>query len=297
VFQVRVRVKFAAVLRPLASSPTREVEVEDGSSVASLLKALACIESPKLLRRLLDEEGCLQPDVLVLVNGVEVSALQGVDTRLKEGDEVLFLPSVHGGSIELQAPWWDEFYFKVLELARMIRRSGFKPDVIVGVARGGWVVARLLSDFLGNPNVASVKVEFYSDVAEHGEEPAVTQPLSVSVKGLRVVVADDVADTGRSLEVVKRHVEEGGALDVKLATVYYKPWSRVRPDYYVEETTRWIIFPHEVRESLVSLLKRWVKEGVKEEEARRRLLEAGIPARVLEALYPEALSVVEGRGS
>ena len=291
---MRVVVKFVAVLKSLASQPVREVEVEEGCDLASLIKSIANVENERLLRRLLSHDGSLQPDMLVLVNGVEVGALQGVSTKLKEGDEVVFLPSVHGGSVELEAPWWDDFYFKVLELARMIEASGFKPDVIVGVARGGWIVARLLSDFLGNPNLANVRVEFYSDVAKHGEKPVVTQPLSVEVKGLKVLIADDVADTGRSLEEVRRHVEERGASEVRLATVYYKPWSVIKPDYYVKETTKWIVFPHEVKETLVSLLKHWLREGVNEEEARRRFIEAGVPTRVVDALLPEAVRSARG---
>jgi len=288
VLAMKVVVKFMAVLRSLASAPTREVEVEEGVDVNGLLKAVSKVEGEKLIKRLMNGES-LQPDILVLVNGVEISALQGTSTRLKEGDEVVFLPSVHGGSVELEAPWWDEFYFKVLRLARLIRSSGFKPDVIVGVARGGWVVARLLSDFLANPNLASVKVEFYSDVAKHVDEPRIAQPLSTGVKGLKVLIADDVADTGKSIEAVRRHVEEQGASEVRVATVYYKPWSMVKPDYYVAETTKWIIFPHEVKEAMTSLLRRWLSEGASLEEAKERLLKAGIPVGVVEELFAEAL--------
>lgn len=290
---MRVRVKFVATLKPLALVPMREVKVEDGCSLADLLKEIGRVESDRLVRRLMNGEG-LQPDILVLVNGVEISALQGTSTRLREGDEVVFLPSVHGGSVEVEAVWWDDLYFKTLELAREIKSSNFKPDVIVGIARGGWVIARLLSDFLGNANLASVRVEFYSDVGEHRDVPTIVQPVSARVEGLRVLIADDVADTGKSIEAVKRHIEERGASEVRVATVYYKPWSVVRPDYYTTETTKWIIFPHEMKEALVSLLRRWLREGVGEEGAWERFLRAGVPVKVLEALFPEALQEARG---
>lgn len=293
---MKVTVKFVATLRPLALSPTREVEVEDGGCLLDLIKVISRVESEKLIRRLLDGEG-LQPDILTLINGVEISALQGVFTKLKEGDEVVFLPSVHGGGVELEAVWWDDLYFKTLELARAIKASKFRPDVIVGIARGGWVIARLLSDFLGNANLASVKVEFYSDVAKHRDVPSIVQPVSAHVEGLRVLVADDVADTGKSIEAVKRHLEERGASEVRVATVYYKPWSIIKPDYYVVETTKWIIFPHEVKETLVSLLRKWLKEGVEEGVVKERLLKAKVPVRVLEALLPEALQEAGGNGA
>ncbi len=291
VMDVKVKLRFMAVLKPLAKNPVYELEIEDGATLSVLLKKLIQEERKELLARLLDpSEASLQSDILVLINGIEISALEGLNTKLRDGDEVVFLPTVHGGSLEFVAPWWDEFYFKILRLADLIEASGFKPDIIVGVARGGWIVARLLSDFLDNPNVVNVKVEFYRGVAETMEEPKISQPLSASVKGCKVLIADDVADTGKSLEVVKRHVEEKGASEVKIATVYYKPWSIIKPDFYVDETTCWVIFPHEVKETMTKLLTRWLSEGISVEEAKEKLLKSGIKLEVLEALLPKVLS-------
>jgi len=285
-----VRIRLLAVLKPLAKNDVLELEVSEDINLEELTKLVAKVGGEKLAARLLDPiDGSLQPDIMVLINGVDINLLDGLRTKLKDGDEVIFLPTVHGGSISFHSPWWDELYFKVVKLADLIESSGFKPDVIVGVARGGWVIARLLSDLLDNPNVASVKVEFYRDIAKTAEEPVISQPLSTPVSGLKVLIVDDVADTGKSLDLVKKHVQERGAREVKVATVYYKPWSIVKPDYYVDETTTWIIFPHEIKETMTKLLERWLKEGLSLEEAKLKLRSTGIQPKALEALLPKVL--------
>ncbi|MEM2330974.1 MAG: phosphoribosyltransferase family protein, partial [Candidatus Jordarchaeales archaeon] len=90
-------------------------------------------------------------------------------------------------SLKFIAPTWDEVYFLAMKVAEMILLSGLSFDLIVGIARGGWVVARMMSDFLSIRRVASVVVEFYSDVGERMEEPVVTQPVSVDVAGKNVL--------------------------------------------------------------------------------------------------------------
>ncbi|MEM2454704.1 MAG: phosphoribosyltransferase, partial [Candidatus Bathyarchaeia archaeon] len=143
--------------------------------------------------------------------------------------------------IEFEVPSWDEIYEMLLTLADTIKRDSFNPDVIVGVSRGGWPPARVMSDLLGNVELASIRVEFYRNVSETGSEPVITQPLSLPVKGKSVLIMDDVADTGKSLKVVRDHVARGGAGSIKIATIYYKPWSIIVPDYYVRVTRRWIV--------------------------------------------------------
>ncbi|MDH5460592.1 MAG: phosphoribosyltransferase family protein, partial [Candidatus Bathyarchaeota archaeon] len=88
--------------------------------------------------------------------------------------------------IEFEVPTWNRIYGMLLNLAEKIRKNGFKPDVIVGVSRGGWPPARVLSDLLDNPNLANVKAEFYLGVAETKGEPTLTQPVSVAVAGKKV---------------------------------------------------------------------------------------------------------------
>lgn len=191
--------------------------------------------------------------------------------------------------IEFEVPSWDDIYEMLLTLADIIKRDLFNPDVIVGVSRGGWPPARVMSDLLGNVEIANIRVEFYRGVAETGSEPVITQPLSLPVKGKNVLIMDDVADTGKSLKVVRDHVAEAGAKSIKIATIYYKPWSIVIPDYYVRATRRWIVFPWERKETVRNLIARCKRDGISIDEVKRRLIEGGMEKRLLEKFIAEAL--------
>ena len=185
---------------------------------------------------------------------------------------------------------WEKFYWQIVKLAEKVEESGYKPDVIVGIARGGWVVARIMSDLLDNPNVASIRVEFYRSVAETKEKPIITQPVSADVRGKKVLLVDDVADTGESILCALKHLKERGAKEVKVAVVHKKPWSKVEPDYYVELVDAWIIYPHEYRETIRELVKKMLKEGIdKEEDMRKRLLEIGLSKEVVDYFLPKVL--------
>ena len=191
---------------------------------------------------------------------------------------------------EFEAPSWDEIYNMLLNLADKIRRDGFNPDIIVGVSRGGWPPARIMSDLLDNQELANVRVEFYVDIAKTMREPVITQSLSVSVEGKRVLVMDDVADTGMSLRLVKSHVEERGAREIKTATIYYKPWSVIKPEYYERETRKWVIFPWERKETVRKVLQRCRREGIPIEEAKRKLVEGGLDPNLVERFINDVLN-------
>jgi len=191
--------------------------------------------------------------------------------------------------IEFEVPTWNRIYGMLLNLAEKIRKNGFKPDVIVGVSRGGWPPARVLSDLLDNPNLANVKAEFYLGVAETKGEPTLTQPVSVAVAGKKVLIVDEVADTGKSLKLVKEHVIKEGAAEVKVATVYYKPWSIIMPDYYEKETSRWVVFPWEIKETVRKIVKKCREKGKSVEEETAKLVKAGISAELVRRFLKEIL--------
>ncbi len=190
-------------------------------------------------------------------------------------------------SWEFEIPTWERIYELLLNLASRIRRNGFKPDIIVGVARGGWPPARIMSDLLENPEVANVKAEFYLGVAETKGEPVITQPVSVPVKNKKILIVDDVADTGKSLALVKEHLEEQGASDVKIATIYSKPWSIITPDYFERKTSHWIIFPWERKETVRRILKKCQKQGVPAEQAKKTLISYGFDRKLVERFMDE----------
>jgi len=190
---------------------------------------------------------------------------------------------------QFEIPTWDEIFEMLLDLAEEIRKNGFKPDLIVGVSRGGWPPARVLSDLLDNPNLANAKAEFYLGVAETKGEPTLTQPVSVAVADKKVLIVDEVADTGKSLKLVKEHIIEEGACEVRIVTVYYKPWSVIVPDYYGKETSMWIVFPWEIKETIRKIVKKCREKGKSVEEEVSRLVKVGISGRLVRRFLKEIL--------
>jgi len=154
------------------------------------------------------------------------------------------------------APSWDEIYDLMLGLGRKVKESGFKPDVIVGVSRGGWPPARIMSDLLSNPNLANMKVEFYKDIGVRSKRPRITQQVTADVQNKKVLVVDDVADSGLSLRAVRNHLRHKSTDEVRVCTIYYKPHSIYTPDYFAKKTSSWIIFPWERLETLRLLSKK-----------------------------------------
>jgi hypoxanthine phosphoribosyltransferase len=189
--------------------------------------------------------------------------------------------------VEFEIPTWEQIYESLLNLADRVRKANFKLDVIVGVSRGGWPPARIMSDLLENPELANVKAEFYLGVAKTKGEPMITQPVSTSVTGKKVLVVDEVADTGKSLRLVQSHLKERGATEVKILTVYYKPWSVVIPDWYGKETSRWIIFPWERKENVRQILKEYKTRGEPIEGAVNKLVLSGLNRKLLERFIKE----------
>jgi len=191
--------------------------------------------------------------------------------------------------LEFEVPTWNQIYVMLLRLAQEIKKDSFKPSIIVGVSRGGWPPARVLSDLLDNPNLANVKVEFYLGVAETKDEPTITQPVSVNVAGKKVLVVDEVADTGKSLKLIKEHLAKEGATEVKIATIYYKPWSIITPDYYARETSRWIVFPWEIKETIRKIVKKCREKNKPLEEEMVKLVRAGLSKKLVDRFLKEVL--------
>jgi hypoxanthine phosphoribosyltransferase len=172
----------------------------------------------------------------------------------------------------------------LLDLAQQIKKDEYKPEVIVGVSRGGWPPARVMSDLLQNPNLANMKVEFYKDIGVRNEKPRITQPVTMGVTGKRVLVVDDVSDTGQSLRVVADHLRRKPVKELRVCTIYMKPKSVFRPDYYSRTTRKWIIFPWERLEAVHLISRRFKDDRTRILSTVRALKDSGMSARLVRQL-------------
>ncbi len=184
-----------------------------------------------------------------------------------------------------EAPSWDQIYDMLVSLAERVKASGFEPDVIVGVSRGGWPPARIMSDLLENSQIANVKVEFYKDIGVRTKKPRITQPVTTEVTGKKVLVVDDVADTGHSLKVVANHLRLKRARDLKVCTIYMKPISIFKPDFYARTTRKWIIFPWERLEAVRLIAKRFNSDKATASSVIRELKNSGMSSRLVRQLW------------
>ncbi len=139
---------------------------------------------------------------------------------------------------------WDELGAAARELGTAIADDGFEPDLILGIARGGLLVAGALSYAIGVKNTFSMNVEFYTGVDERLPVPMILPPVPdlVDLHDARMLIADDVADTGQTLALVKDFCA-GLVGEVRAAVLYEKPRSIVSCEFVWRRTERWIDFP------------------------------------------------------
>ena len=139
---------------------------------------------------------------------------------------------------------WESYGVGARELARMVVDSGYRPDVILSIARGGLFIAGSLGYALSTKNIFVMNVEYYTDIDERHDVPIVLPPYLelVDLDDARVLIADDVADTGHTLEMV-RDFCAAKVGEVRTAVLYEKSRSVVRCDYVWRRTDLWIDFP------------------------------------------------------
>ncbi|NTU74086.1 hypothetical protein HGB07_08150 [Candidatus Roizmanbacteria bacterium] len=130
---------------------------------------------------------------------------------------------------------WDLFSQKMTDLSVKVNVT---PDIIVGITRGGLIPARLLSSLL------KVKSMYCLSVEKQGEERKVMTEITADLAGKKIVLVEDMLETGRSLGVAKKYLEGKGAT-VYTACLFVMPQSEVAPDFSLDEVNEVIHFPWE----------------------------------------------------
>lgn len=148
---------------------------------------------------------------------------------------------------------WEQFGSASRELAVQVARSGYRPDIILGIARGGLIPAGSLAYALDIKNLFTVSVEFYTGVDARLEVPVMLPPFldAGDLDAASVLIVDDVADTGKTLELVHEFCA-GHVAAARTAVLYEKPRSVIRGDYVWRRTELWIDFPWSSEPSVVA---------------------------------------------
>ena len=147
---------------------------------------------------------------------------------------------------------WQSFGDASRELAQSIADDGFRPDLILAIARGGFFLAAALGYALSVKNLHVINVEFYNGVGSTLDMPVMLPPLpqAVDFSQKRVLIADDVADSGKTLELVHEFVRDHVAQS-RTAVIYEKPQSSIKCNYVWRRTDQWINFPWSSQDPVV----------------------------------------------
>ncbi len=185
--------------------------------------------------------------------------------------------------VKYEVPTWNKIYDSLLSLSQKIQKQIEKLDLIIGISKGGLIPARILADLLQVSEIITIQVKFYTGLAKTHGEPMIMQPLTVNLSGKKVLLVDDIADTGKSLKTTINHLESLGAGEIKTATIYLNNRSIIKPDFYEEIIDKWVVFPWEIKETLQKSVKGQNNKRKRDREIEL-LIESGLPKQLAEKL-------------
>jgi len=202
-----------------------------------------------------------------------------------------------GDSFLCEVMDWRLFAELSEKVAEKIVASGWQPDFMVGLARGGWVLSRVLCDYLGVKDLVSIKVEHWGVTATPDGKARIKYAFDVDLTGRRVLVVDDITDTGESMMVAVDYVREKNPLEVRTAALRHIDGSKFTPDYYGDVITwRWVIFPRNYVEDMVNLVPKACGDGSTPEEIKKAMREK-FSIEVPEEDIEKALAEIKRRES
>jgi uncharacterized protein len=154
---------------------------------------------------------------------------------------------------DLQLVTFQEFARMGYDLAEKIKAANQKRpiEIIISINRGGAVLSRILSDYL-DVEIAAFGMTSYAGINQQ-KELRINQELNKDIKDKVVLLVDDVCDSGKSLLKAMEITRLLGPKEIITATMFVKPQAEYKADFWIAETDKWLVFPYEVRETLVAL--------------------------------------------
>ena len=154
---------------------------------------------------------------------------------------------------------WNEYHTSAQKLAATVLDHTEPIDQIVAISRGGLTLGHLLTDLLRIP-ISIISIQSYTDIQTSGEA-ILTAKLQNSIKHKHILLVDDVSDSGKTMRRATKYVTRAGAKKITTVTMFYKPHSVFRPDYFAKQTTKWILFPYEPTEMILLITKQMDQAG------------------------------------
>lgn len=182
---------------------------------------------------------------------------------------------------------WKEFHTLSQNLADSILRQKIPLDDIVAIARGGLSLGLILTDFLQKP-ISTITVQSYTDIEKQGLV-GITSKLGKTIRGKKILLVDDIADTGKTFLRAISYLKRLKPASVTTASLFYKPHSTYRPDFFAQQTSAWILLPHEVTEWITTFTKNMVREGKSKGEIQMFLKSLGYTSDQITFVYTKYL--------
>jgi hypoxanthine phosphoribosyltransferase len=187
---------------------------------------------------------------------------------------------------------WQSVINLAKRLAEIIKKSGYKPDIVIAIGRGGYIPARIVCDYLLLKDLTSIKVEHWG-IARTEKEATIRFPLCTDIKSKKVLLVDDITDTGDTLSISLEYLKRFEPKEIKTAVIIHKICSKIVPDYFVKKVIkwRWIIFPWHLWEDLTGFIKKLKESGIYQEDQiikeLKRLYDIDIDIEIIKAILSE----------
>ena len=158
-------------------------------------------------------------------------------------------------NFECWLPSWDYLHNSCKIIARKMKADKFRPDVVIALSRGGFVPARTICDMLIIKDLVSIKVDHWGITASMDGKASIRYPLKVDLTGKKILIVDDITDSGESMIVSIDFLKSLNPKEIKTAAALHIKTSKFKPDYYGEEIDwKWVIFPWNYVEVMCNIM-------------------------------------------
>lgn len=168
---------------------------------------------------------------------------------------------------------YDELQAQCFKLVKQIKTRKLKLNRIVCISRGGLVIARILSDFLDLP-ISNFTIVSYVSVGVTGK-PKIAEKLAVSLKAESVLLVDEIVDHGTTLKCALDYLKTKKPKKIYSLAPIIKPWTKIKPDFYLIKTKKWVVYPYELKETIDDLKKIFKTENKSNQELEKTIKKLG----------------------
>ncbi len=171
-------------------------------------------------------------------------------------------------------PSWDELHKDIKDIVKKIKRDNYKPDIVIALSRGGFVPARVICDLLIIKDLVSIKVDHWGVTATKDGKAHLRYPIKIDLTDKKVLIVDDITDTGESMILAKDFVKKLKPKDIKTASIFHIKHSKFIPDYYSKQINWiWVMWPWNYTEDMCNIVPKVLneKKGCSIKEIRKCL--------------------------